>query len=519
MAELYGKAALAQKELGATSSEMLAVTEQVGQALLVQGTSGAQAAGAIQQFGQLLASGKVESEEFGSVLDGLFPIAQAVANGMEEAGGSVAKLRALIKDGKVSSEAFFRALQAGSDGLAQQAASSVRTYGQEWTRVENALTLAAGAMGKLTDASGGVGRFVDALVNDIAKVPDGLKSTVDEIERIIALFDRLAAAIPKFEDLRSASQQGLTAVDPDRMTRPTETPLSMTVKPKRTISLANYAVPGDDKEKKGRKERESEYAREIAQIKERTEAIRQEATTVGQSEGEIAKARAAFELLRAAKESNVTVDAALKANIDAVAAAYGQAVTELETAENAMRDAQEAMSEFQDIAADGVKGFVSDLMDGVSAAEALQNALKRVGDRLLDMALDAALKGAFGGTNGAGGIGSLFSSLFSGARASGGSVQSGGTYLVGENGPEILRMGRNGMIKPNSALSKASAGSGVNVQIINNNGSQVSQRTVNGPQGPTVQVQIENAVAGAVASGGLDKVLKQRFGVSPMGGR
>jgi tape measure domain-containing protein len=519
MAELYGKTALAQKELGATSAEMLAVTEQVGQALLVQGTSGAQAAGAIQQFGQLLASGKVESEEFGSVLDGLFPIAQAVANGMEEAGGSVAKLRALIKDGKVSSEAFFRALQAGSDGLAQQAASSVRTYGQEWTRVENALTLAAGAMGKLTDASGGVGRFVDALVNDIAKVPDGLKSTVDEIERIIALFDRLAAAIPKFEDLRSASQQGLTAVDPDRMARPTETPLSMTVKPKRTISLANYAVPGDDKEKKGRKERESEYAREIAQIKERTEAIRQEATTVGQSEGEIAKARAAFELLRAAKESNVTVDAALRANIDAVAAAYGQAVTELETAENAIRDAQEAMSEFQDIAADGVKGFVSDLMDGVSAAEALQNALKRVGDRLLDMALDAALKGAFGGTNGAGGIGSLFSSLFSGARASGGSVQSGGTYLVGENGPEILRMGRNGMIKPNSALGKGTTGSGMQVVINNNNGSQVATQQTQGPQGPRLEVQIDEMVAGALARGAKTGDVLKNLQRNRMGGR
>lgn len=519
MAELYGKVALAQKELGATSAEMLAITESVGQALLVQGTSGAQAAGALQQFGQLLASGKVESEEFGSVLDGLFPIAQAAANGLEEAGGSVAKLRALIKDGKVSSEAFFRALQAGSDGLASQAASSVRTYGQEWTRVENALTLAAGAMSKLTDASGGVSRFVDALVNDIAKIPDGLKSTVDEINRIIALFEKLQSYIPKFEDLRSASQQGLPAVDPDRMARPAESPpMTLTVRPKRTVSLANYAVPGDSGGGKSSREKVSDYERELQQIKDRTEALRQEATTVGQSEGEIAKARVAFELLKAAKESNLEVGPQLRADIDGIAAAYGQAVTELEAAEKSVRAAQEALQDFEDIATGGIKGFVSDLMDGVDAATALQNALKRVGDQLLDMALSSALKGIFTGGSGGGGLGDLFSKLLGGARASGGPVQSGKTYLVGENGPEMVRFGRNGTVVPNSAV-KGNGSGNLQVVVNNTNGSQVSTRKSQGPNGPRLDVQIEGMMAGMIAEGRFDKPLKQRFGVNPMGGR
>lgn len=40
----------------------------------------------------------------------------------------------------------------------------------------------------------------------------------------------------------------------------------------------------------------------------------------------------------------------------------------------------------------------------------------------------------------------------SGARASGGPVSSGGTYLIGEKGPELLTMGGNGYVTPNSAL-------------------------------------------------------------------
>jgi hypothetical protein len=62
------------------------------------------------------------------------------------------------------------------------------------------------------------------------------------------------------------------------------------------------------------------------------------------------------------------------------------------------------------------------------------------------------------------GIGGFFSSLFGGGRASGGSVLGGKSYLVGERGPEILNMGGNGFVQPNSAMS----GSGhtyVNVKI------------------------------------------------------
>jgi hypothetical protein len=45
---------------------------------------------------------------------------------------------------------------------------------------------------------------------------------------------------------------------------------------------------------------------------------------------------------------------------------------------------------------------------------------------------------------------------FRGARAAGGPVTAGGTYLVGERGPELLTMGaRGGYVTPNSAMGGA----------------------------------------------------------------
>jgi hypothetical protein len=50
------------------------------------------------------------------------------------------------------------------------------------------------------------------------------------------------------------------------------------------------------------------------------------------------------------------------------------------------------------------------------------------------------------------GISGFFSSLFGGGKAAGGPVMAGRSYLVGEHGPEILRMGGSGFITPNAVM-------------------------------------------------------------------
>lgn len=65
--------------------------------------------------------------------------------------------------------------------------------------------------------------------------------------------------------------------------------------------------------------------------------------------------------------------------------------------------------------------------------------------------------------------------LLDGARAAGGPVSAGGTYLVGEKGPELLRMGpQSGVVIPNGE----SGGAGANVSITNHIGAGVNRNEV-----------------------------------------
>lgn len=70
-----------------------------------------------------------------------------------------------------------------------------------------------------------------------------------------------------------------------------------------------------------------------------------------------------------------------------------------------------------------------------------------------------------------GGIASLFSNLFGGARATGGRTQAGRMYLVGENGPEIWASQENGYVTPNHHLANAGGrgggqGAGGNMRFV-----------------------------------------------------
>jgi hypothetical protein len=106
----------------------------------------------------------------------------------------------------------------------------------------------------------------------------------------------------------------------------------------------------------------------------------------------------------------------------------------------AIEAASEQMREFQDLAKSALHGFISDVIAGKDATEALGNALSNIGNRLLGMGLDFLFDPA----------------NFGGARASGGPVNTGKAYLVGEKGPELFAPKTSGMIVANDRLSGGS---------------------------------------------------------------
>jgi hypothetical protein len=69
-------------------------------------------------------------------------------------------------------------------------------------------------------------------------------------------------------------------------------------------------------------------------------------------------------------------------------------------------------------------------------------------------------------------LGSIFTGIFGGARAGGGSVSAGTTYLVGEKGPELWTAPANGNIIPNNALGSMGGPSITFAPVIDARGSQ-----------------------------------------------
>jgi len=142
--------------------------------------------------------------------------------------------------------------------------------------------------------------------------------------------------------------------------------------------------------------------------------------------------------------------------------------------------------------ATNIKDNLRDAITGAqSFGDAMRNVLSNIQNKLLDMVLDNALSGLGGG------IGNFLGGIFGKER--GGPVSAGGTFVVGERGPEILQMGsKGGNIIPNSKI-----GGG---ESITNNISISVDATGSSVQGDADGQQFGEALAGVIQS----EIIKQK---------
>jgi hypothetical protein len=179
-----------------------------------------------------------------------------------------------------------------------------------------------------------------------------------------------------------------------------------------------------------------------------------ETASVGQNTFAKERAKAAAELLAAADRAERDVDDDLKKEIDELARKYALAAEAAAKAKEHYRAVNEA------ITYGGEEGIR--ILDGLRTKSiTAQQAVTQLENSLITMLEKAALLGqgplagllGTAAPTGTGGVGGLLGLIFGGARAGGGDVESGKSYLVGEEGPEILRMGGNGTVLPNRVIS------------------------------------------------------------------
>lgn len=492
---LYSKAAQVQTALGASSNQLIQFTTAVAEALRVSGTSAETAQGALLQMGQALGTGTVHAEEWNSMLEGMYPILQAAAAGIKEAGGEVSKLTTLVKDGQVSSKAFFYGVLAGAPTLTDKLAGSTETLSQAWTKFENALVKSVGELDAVTGATGGLASGLESLIPWVEKLPTAVNFASESWGRFKNSVNEAAAAFNRFmgydqKDVMKAA--GLTSIEEARNAAASEALRKGLQKPYttgggfgtddkqankriadafslfdkvkdpiKTVSLKDF--PAEGKKKGGGAETEDEYERAIRKTQEHTAALGVEITTVGQSTEAKTKAAKAQELLTAAKQADKQITPALLAEIDKEASAYAASASRLEKA----KEAHQELIDIQRFAGQSLAGFFSDIVSGgKNAEEAFMNLTKKMADALMQAALlgEGPLASLLGAKSSTGGVGGLFGSLFNlfsakGSVFSAGRVQAfakggsftnsvvdkptmfgfaGGAGLMGEAGPEAI---------------------------------------------------------------------------------
>jgi tape measure domain-containing protein len=492
---LFGRASLVQKELGVSTQELLKFTGNVATALQVSGKSAQEASGALLQLSQALGSSVVRSEELNSLMEGALPIVQAAAAGLDDAGGSVARLRQLVVDGRVSSKAFFNAFQAGAVILQDRVANAQLTVSQGFTRLNNAAIDAARRINETAGVSTTAASALEGLAFVVNRLGDaftylakqGGESGTTKAINDIAAAARNVVNDPSFENLyrflfdasKARDQAALTdgikqraaAIDLLRQSMQAANEVvpggaaatpnkrideSFAAFAPKKVKLSDFPVTGD-KETADKAVESYTKLRASAEARVASLAAEQKALTLTLFEAE--KLRFMTDALNQANRRAVDLSPTQRAELESLATQYAG----LSTAIEAAKERQELFKSSASAATDSMKGFITDLVQGKDKTEALANALKRLADRLLDLTLDAALNPLQKALSG--GLNSLFGS--GGASVGGapaiGVVGSAGSMAVPtffKNGGLVTSIGRAGSVSAIKAMAEGGKISG-----------------------------------------------------------
>lgn len=407
----------------------------------------------------------------------------------------------------------------------QKLANELLEMSKQAYEIEGALATARRAIGLIGDvASGQVGQIKELTkaLDELGRI--GMPNLTDR-ERALEAYNKAIGAAGGSEDRRSAQLAYDAALK--------------RIGEREAEEAAEKARREAERASK-RKPKEDPYNREIDEIQEATRALELEFETRGKSNVEREKARTIMEVENALRREGRSLSEGERADVEQLAEAYAQMSEKLKAA-NA------AQAELQNLASSTMKGFVSDLMRGVSAADALQDALERVADKMVDLAINSLFD-----TKGGGGLGGLLAGLFKfeplgPALASGGMVRgpgsgtsdsitarlSNGEYVVNAkataqhrdlldaiNSGGLPAFASGGIVGVPEATGRRplAEGSSVFVNIINNTDAKVTQKSTKTAGGTQLDVVIDQIAAQKMGTPGTasNRALRTYGGGMPL---
>ncbi|MBZ7649432.1 tape measure protein [Klebsiella grimontii] len=191
------------KTVGATNSDVNRLVMTLQKIGTIGGSSAQEMANALRQFMQSVASGRIQAEEFNSVLEQMPELARQIADGM---GVPFNELRQLMLAGKLDIGEVLAAIERRSDEINQQFEKMPRTV----TQATNALVTQFGvAVSKIDDAIGAsryLAKLLDGAALSISVATGNAPDAVMLTQKLEQNTEQLAVAE---SDLAKARKAGL----------------------------------------------------------------------------------------------------------------------------------------------------------------------------------------------------------------------------------------------------------------------------------------------------------------------
>jgi tape measure domain-containing protein len=190
--DLYATLSRALESLGDTATDVAAITETITQSFAVSGTGSAEAAGAITQLSQALASGVLRGDEFNSVMEQAPRLSRALADSL---GVTTGELRSMAEEGKLTAQTVIKALGDQADVIAAEMATLPETFEGATQRLKNSLTATVGQLNEAVRGSELYAAATGTLADAIESVAGVFESLGTLLVKIVSAFTELPAPV------------------------------------------------------------------------------------------------------------------------------------------------------------------------------------------------------------------------------------------------------------------------------------------------------------------------------------
>jgi len=199
-AALFTKLNTVAKDMGKSQQFALDMTNTVTKAIQLGGGSAQASEAAVQQFIQAMQGGVLRGEEFNSIMENGYGLAEALAKGL---GVTTGELRKMAEAGELSAERVLAALEKQKQGVDAQYAEMPLTISNALQKIATSWQILIGEMDQANGASATVAQWlsvladnlniVEVLLNDVG---DGFVWFGDQLKKIDpATIDALKTAL------------------------------------------------------------------------------------------------------------------------------------------------------------------------------------------------------------------------------------------------------------------------------------------------------------------------------------